>query len=182
MADEENERKAALIKLVIAAFENVERGNGVSLHEADVIDRTGYDIKDAKNRVAARRLDTDRHWHQVPDKDIEDYSNILSYLDAEGLRYYAPAYMIWALKHFKTSGSLSSASIVYTFNPYLNTGRDKKQLQRFSLFTPDQKTAICRFLRFMSEHSDGFADEYQASQAVTGYWGQFCNEERDKSG
>ena len=178
MADEENERKAALIELITAAFQNVERGSGVSLHEADVIDRTGYDNKNAKNRVAARRLDADRRWQDVPDKDIEDYYNVLSFLDAEGLRYYAPAYMVWALKHHKTSGSMSTDSIIYTFNPYLNTTHSKWQSERFSAFTPVQKNAICCFLQFMSEDSDGFADEYQASQALTGYWNQFCTAEQ----
>jgi hypothetical protein len=178
MADEENERKAALIRLITAAFQNVVRGNGISLHEADVIDCAGYDNKDAKNRVAARRLDTDRRWQDVPDKDIEDYYNILSFLDAEGLRYYVPAYMVWALKHLKTSGSMSSDSIIYTFVPYLNTGHYERQLERFAIFTTEQNKAICGFLRFMSEHSDGFADEYQASQALTGYWNQFCDAEQ----
>jgi len=177
MADEENECKAALIELITAAFQNVERGNGVSLHEADVIDRTGYDNKNAKNRAAARRLDTDRRWQDVPDKDVEDYYNILSFLDAEGLRYYAPIYMVWALKHFKTSGSLSFDSIIYTFNPYLSTGHYEWQMERFSIFTAEQKMAIGGFLRFMSEDSNGFADEYQASQALTGYWEQFCDAE-----
>ena len=142
MADKENERKTTLIQLITAAFQNVVRGNGISLHEADVIDRTGYDNKNAKNRVAARRLDTDRRWQDVPDKDIENYYNILSFLDAEGLRYYAPAYMVWALKHFKTSGSMSSDSIIYTFNPYLNTGHYERQLERFLIFTAEQKTAM----------------------------------------
>lgn len=177
MADEENERKVTLMKLIEAAFQNVVRGSGVSLHEADVIDRTGYDNKNAKNRAAARRLDTERHWQDVPDKDIEDYSNILSFLDAEGLRYYAPAYMIWALKHFKTSGSMSSDSIIYTFNPYLDTGHYEKQIELFAVFTAGQKKAICHFLRFMSEDGNEFADEYQASQALTGYWDQFCDAE-----
>ncbi len=177
MTDEENERKAALIELITTAFQNVVRGGGVSLHEADVIDRTGYDNKNAKNRVAARRLDTDRRWQDVPDKDIEDCYNILSFLDTEGLRYYAPAYMVWALKHFKTSGSMSSDSIIYTFNPYLNTGHYEWEMERFAVFSAEQKTAICGFLRFMSEDSDEFADEYQASQALTGYWDQFCDAE-----
>ncbi len=182
MADEENERKAALIKLITAAFQDVKRGSGVSLHEADVIDRTGYDNKNAKNRMAARRLDTDRRWQDVPDQDIEDYYNILSFLDLEGLRYYAPAYMVWALKYCKTSGSLSSNNIIYTFDPYLNTTHSKWQMERFSLFSAAQKSAICRFLRFMSKDSDGFADEYQASQALNGYWRQFCDVDRDESG
>ena len=177
MSDPER-RHLDLVEQIASAFQNVKRGNGVSLHEADVIDRTGYDDKNAKNRVKARQLDTDRRWQDVPEKDIEDYYNILSFLDAEGLHYYAPAYMTWALKHYKTSGSMSSDSIIYTFDPYLNTGQHKEQLKRFALFTPDQKNAICRFLRFMGKHSDGFADDYQASRILTGYWEQFCDAKR----
>ena len=174
MADEENERKANLIKLITAAFQNVERGNGVSLHEADVIDRTGYDNKDAKNRVAARQLDTDRCWQDVPNKDIEDYYNILSYLDAEGLRYYAPAYMVWALKHFKTSGSLSSDSIIYQFDVMPNSRRHEWQMSRLEGLTREQCAAICGFLRFMVDYGDGFADEDSALRALESHWKQFC--------
>lgn len=50
-------------------------------------------------------------------------------------------------------------------------------MERFSIFTAEQKMAIGGFLRFMSEDSNGFADEYQASQALTGYWEQFCDAE-----
>lgn len=168
MADEESERKAALIELITAAFQNVERGDGVSLHEADVLDDYGSDEECA----AARLLDTEERWQEVPESKINRRYSRLSFLDAEGFRFYSPVYMLWALKHRKTR---DSNVVVYAFDPMLNTDLQEHKHQKFALFTAEQNKSICGFLRFFSMYAEEIFDREHAAQVLTGYWDQFCN-------
>ncbi len=170
MADEENERKTALMKSITAAFLDVERGSGVSLHEADVIDDYGSN----EERAAARLLDPEERWQDVPEIEIARHHSRISFLDAEGFCYYAPAYMLWALKYHKTPGSASDF-VFHAFNPRPNTDLHKYKMDRFALFTMKQSQAICGFFQFIKEYGEDSFDKDDATEALTGYWGQFCN-------
>jgi len=88
--------KLALIMEIQRAFRNVERGNGVTLHETEAIDFYGSD----EERRNARAKDTDRNWQEVDDRWIEEFGGVggLSFLDEEGFRYYLPAYMTYWLR------------------------------------------------------------------------------------
>ena len=55
-----------LIDEITSAFQDVRRGNGVTLHEATVIDSYGS----MEERAKARKKDTERRWQDVPDRDI----------------------------------------------------------------------------------------------------------------
>ena len=173
MADEENERKVALIELITDAFQDVKRGNGVSLHEADVIDDYGSE----EERAAARLLDTDRCWQDVPEAEVARHHSRISFLDAEGFCYYAPVYMLWSLKYHKTPAS-EYDFVLYAFDPHLNTNLHEYKMEHFSLFTEEQNKAVCCFLQFMSVHGEDDFDREDAAKALTGYWGQFCDAEQ----
>jgi hypothetical protein len=80
---------AEVIDVIRAAFAGVSREDGVSLHEAEVIDCYGG----VEERAQARKLDKDQAWEQIPAADIEEFSNILSFMDPKGFRYIAP-YML----------------------------------------------------------------------------------------
>jgi hypothetical protein len=75
--------KHEVIAAIRAAFDGVERADGVTLHEARAIDC--YWI--AEERAAARLLDTDRIWEQVPREHVERCPSALSFLDPVGFRY-----------------------------------------------------------------------------------------------
>lgn len=47
--------------------------------------------------------------------------------------------------------------------------------KRFKLFSKDQAKVICRFLRFMMEHTDGEADDEKARKALALHWDEFCD-------
>ncbi len=70
---------------------------------------------------------------------------------------------------------MSSDSIIYQFDVMANHDLHTWQMSRFENLTPEQRTAVCRFLRFMADYGDGFADEDAALRALEGHWGQFCN-------
>ena len=102
MSDRVQSREEA-IRRIVSEFSKVFREGGVSLHEAQVIDDYGSDSQ----RRKARARDTEKHWTDVPEKDIEDHYSVLSFLDPIGYRYYLPAYIVWDLRHHEHSQSLS---------------------------------------------------------------------------
>lgn len=153
------------------AFKDVKRGDGVTLHEADVIDNYGS----AKERKAARKLDSEDGWQSVPSKDIEKYYWILSFLDPTGYRYYLPAYMVWTLKNYETNDSIDSAcSTVYSLNIDATNKAELRQyhLERFERFNQSQSRAIARFLEQMA--NCGFAGDHKSARsALKDYWQKF---------
>lgn len=162
------QRRANLITQIRQAFFDVDREEGVSLHEADVIDDHGS----AQQQEVARKLDSDRVWWDVPEADIERYHWILSFLDPVGFRYYLPAYMTWTLKYYDQSNSLSANYTIYTLR-YTNKLREHA-MSRYSFLNQEQSVATYMFLRFIIEVAADYTDVVVARQAVDQYWGQFC--------
>jgi hypothetical protein len=157
-----------IIAAIEAAFDGVPRGRGVTLHEAEVIDAYGSDAQ----RRKARKHDSERRWQDVPDEQIEEHYSILCFLDAEGFRYYIPAYMIWSLRNYRTSQSASSDWTIYAFSH-----NAAKQDARVSLLNLHQRGAICRFLRYFAESDEEMADSYMAELALLRFgWDQYCVE------
>jgi hypothetical protein len=169
MCEDAKAQRESIIDEIGRAFGRVSRGDGVTLHEAVVIDNYGSE----EERIAARALDLDLCWQDVPDHLIENHQETLCFVDPKGFCYYLPAYMVWALRHFETSESVSVSHPIYS----LNLSRDNRlqgwDLERFRVFDADQAKAICGFLRFMALQDD-FADADQARAALEGYWGKFC--------
>ncbi len=91
------ERWAAVIAQINAAFDGVSRGDGITLHEAMAIDN----CKSTEDQCAARRLDVERRWQGVSDNDIFESGPPLSFLDQKAFRYYIPALMILGLRHWE---------------------------------------------------------------------------------
>ena len=156
-----------IITEITRAFANVRRGD-VTLHEARVIDSCGSD----KKRRAARSLDTESRWEDVPAAIIEAHPMILSYLCPESFRYYIAAYMVWSLRHYGSSCSDSLDFTIYALTPDTNKLQDKWKLERFSIFSPAQARATQRFLRFMIVEGDSYTDTYQAELALNVYWNE----------
>jgi hypothetical protein len=156
----------AIVREIVGAFDGVRRGDGISLHEAQVIEDHGSD----NERVRARTLDAAERWQDVPGADIEAAYDILSFLDAAGFRYYLPAYMVWSLENFETSESRSVDHTIYSLALHEEPRLRQWQLGRFSVFDPRQAKAIARFLAFMAERSGGLADAAAAAAALADHW------------
>lgn len=156
-----------IIAEITAAFSDVRRG-AITLHEADVLDGCGSESQ----RRTARALDLERRWQDVPDSDIESHPFALSFLCPESFRYYIAAYMVWSLRHYRTSSSLSSDFTIYALTPNTNKPTDKWQLSRLKMFSHRQACAIRRYLEFMVEHGDDFADDTQAKLALVAFWNE----------
>lgn len=156
-----------LIDEISRAFDGVTREGGISLREAEVID----DLGDDDERIAARLLDTEKRWQDVPARDIEYYFQSLTFLDAIGFRYYIPAFMIWTLREGRTSDSATTEFTIYDLCPGIHSERlQPSMIRQYGLLTEDQNAIVCRYLRFMVNHE---GDE-DAKLALESYWGQFC--------
>jgi len=161
--DEDTDR-SNVIAQITKAFSKVSREGGVSLHEADVLDAYGSDEECA----AARAIDTDTKWQEVPESDIEENYSILSFLDPIGFRYYIPAYMVWSLRHWERADSNSVFSTVDHLTLVDRLDLREYHLARFRVFSPDQRSAVQSFLRHMATYSEEYSED--ASKALASYW------------
>lgn len=162
------ELRDAVLREIEIAFDGVSREGGVSLHEADVIDNHGTPAE----RDAARALDTETRWQDVPLGDIRKYYWILSFLDPIGYRYYLPAYMTWSLQNLASPRDTTSIdATIFSLTRADDEKYEEWELDRFKLFTPEQAKAIVAFLRYMEAHAGGgYADD--ATEALNAYWAQ----------
>lgn len=163
------ERETRLLEAIRAAFAGVRRG-AITIHEAEVIDSYGG----ATEREAARELDTEDTWEGVPNEVIPECQDALRHLDPESWRFYLPAYMTWAVKHFRHNQSIVSDFTIYACALSDDDEVRARQLERFKALSEEQAGAVCRFLRFMAANGD-FADDVVAEQALEQYRGRFCS-------
>ena len=157
--------KHEVIAAIRAAFDGVERG-AVTLHEADVMDSYGS----AEERAAARLLDTDRVWEQVPAEDVERFASALSFLDAEGFRYYIPAYMVWTLDNDSTGDSSAFSTLCHLERL---DEREATFVKRLQLLDDGQRRAVALFLLYFTP--DRYAGD-DARKALHRFWDKYLPE------
>lgn len=155
------QRKIALIEEITAAFNGVSREDGVSLHEATVID----DYGSLEERAAARTQDTEEKWQDVPENDIRFTDAVLSFLDPKGFHYYIPAYVVWYLRNIDNEDpdywSNTFDSVIFHLAAGFHGKVDDYYLSRFELLTPEQAKAIAHFLVFEAEREEAAQIEYK---------------------
>jgi Family of unknown function (DUF6714) len=171
MGDEAKQMAEGIIGEIRRAFCDVSRDEGVTLHEALVIDTYGSD----SDRSAARELDTDRRWEDVPDQLIEENDSVLCFVDPKGFRYYLPAYMVWSLRNYETSEGFSHNHPIFSLSLSQSGSMRQWDLERFEVFNDEQARAICKFLRFMAQQDQDIVCVDKALEALDAYWGKFCD-------
>jgi len=163
-----DELRVSLIAEITTAFEDVLRGDGVSLHETNILD----DYGDAEARREAREWDTDTHWWELTDEDLYDNHVYLSYLDGESLRYYLPAYMISCLNDTERFSKI----VYFLFICDKGSNLEAWMRQKWEGITEEQGHVTCLFLRFMANHVNNKRDVKYAETALRDHWGQFCQD------
>ena len=154
-------RKAALIEEITAAFDGVSREGGVSMLEARVIDDCGND----EARAAARALDTETRWQDVPDEKIGGGNGheALSFLDSIGFHYYLPAYLLWHLRYINDGeafvNSNTFGSVEFTLAASYRKGEiEDYYREKFEMLSPLQGRAVAHFLELEAEDRDIFIE------------------------
>jgi hypothetical protein len=161
--------KQAVIQMIEAAFDGVPRPEEITLHVAEARDLYDYD-NDAQHRAKDRHID---RWQDVPDEHLHDCTTALSYLEADGMRYYLPAYMTWYLRHFGTN-RVNLDSVLYALGPPDDPSHPPlHEGERYRLFTPEQWRACAAFVRYCAEDETQWTDVDYATGAYLDYWHAF---------
>lgn len=161
-----DERRRQLLARIDQAFAGVTLGDGVSLHESQVIDNYGT----AKERRAARQPDEQIDWRRLVDHpDLTVYFGIgysgLCFLDAAGVRFHLPACLHRAVRDFGQDGIGDMFESMY----YLLTKPDGYNRGRLAVLSGEQRACVHDCLLYFREASE--TDEEELLQAID-YWGQ----------
>src|SRR5215204_4680210 len=146
-------RRDALIAEITAAFDGVSREDGMTLHEAEAMD----DWKSSAEQRAARRLDLESRWQDVPDDDIFACCSALSFLNEKGFRYYIPAFMVYGLRHWGDdwNGILNSCEyhLLHDYPKSLRKSEPAAIAGKYQ-FTDAQSKAVARLLRLLIDFDE----------------------------
>ena len=150
-----------------AAFAGVELGGGISLRQAQVIDRYGEGVSD-REFEALPKAEVTNDWSRVPFEELE--RDCVAHLDAEGLRYYLPALMLSVLNHYD-AGSMRVIGTISSLD-----ARDSYNQQRFALLSEPQRRAIASFLSALPDLLDLWVEHSKVvSRSLEAYWHQFAS-------
>ena len=130
-------RAAEIVKREICvAFADVRLGEGIGLREAAAIERGATEWE----RAGQRKLDEQQDWQNIPRETLVRLGYGLGYLDAEGLRFHLPAYVLAAM-----------ACDAIPLTDYLLGWPDPQN--RFDILKPDQRKAIGAYLELVADES-----------------------------
>lgn len=146
--------------LIEAAFRDIRLGSGVSLHQTEVLDEYGGEAEQA----AARARDELDDWRKVAvDPELKAVHGIggPSFMDAEGLRFYLPAYMTLALEE---PGTDAIESVLFQLTHLSDYSR-----VRLAILNAAQREAVLAFLLWLRA-TDGGYWEPLLTKAIDEYW------------
>jgi hypothetical protein len=125
-----------LIELVRQAFAGVELGDGIGLLESDGID----DYADEATLAALRASDEKHDWQKIPNSRLIQCSAAPSFLDAKGMRFHVPAFLV---------ADLSGDEYIDIIERLVDDSYSASDF--VDLLTPAQRQAIIECIRFYGE-------------------------------
>ena len=129
-----------LLHQIEAAFDGIELGRGVSLHQA----RAADDYASAADVEAARALDSESRWQDITDEKLNRLADTLPLMDAEGFRFHIPRFMIFALLNEGARSWARDTAIYWTDTA-------ERPGEHLSLLSEDQRRAVEAFAEFFAE-------------------------------
>ena len=135
--------------------------------------------KTLEEQSAARRIDTEQRWQDVPDDAIVACESALSFLDSKGFRYYLPAFMVCGLRNWEND----AGRVVDTCEYHLlhESQKSLRQSEPASIaakyaFNDAQCKAIAHFLRFMVGDDDEHTTQPATTLQAVVKWENFVGE------
>jgi hypothetical protein len=115
---------------------------------------------------------SDARWQDIPDAEIEECDVVLAHMQAPEFQYYLPAYMTFAVRHFRVpiwKSDILGMTVSALYPSTRDAGLRHYRLAQFSLFSRAQREAIVQFLRFVAENAD-FVRRPDAQKALERHW------------
>ncbi len=153
--------------LIITAFNDVQREDGISLHEADLIYKINdrfFSYNSSRDRqllAEAKVKDVETHWQEISAPTLEKFcsSTISFHLDQKGWKYYLPAYLLWSVNQYIYNhwpeiyfiDVVDSFLLTDTYYPLNYEIEDFEFFSRdeyLAILSSEQLSAICQFLDF----------------------------------
>jgi hypothetical protein len=159
--DEEVSEVKTLISEICEAFDGTTLADGTTIHEADL---EGAYSEDSV-RLEARGKDSETNWQSVSDRKLERFHSALSFFDVRGWKFYIPAYMIWSLRNWRTTDSLTADSVIWGFEL-----RNEYRLPRFESLSERQSKVVLAFL----QHFCKYSWDPDAEKSINSYWKTFA--------
>ena len=150
----ENEHR--VLKLIRAAFAQVQLGDGVGLRQGQGLDN----YADDKTLVTYRSQDEKGDWSAIPAEDLDQCYSSLSFFDPEGMRFHLPAYLVADL-----AGTLRTADVLFHL-----THLTDYAMSRFDNLSDTQREAVREYLLLrLSECNNEFVRP-MIETALRDYW------------
>jgi hypothetical protein len=127
---------------ILEAFAGVRLGGGVSLVEAEAIDGY-YERMSLAEAHRLRQFEITDDWSALTPSDLD--SENLAHLDAEGLRYYLPAFMLRLLDDYQP-GEMWCIGTIASLDQ-----RRPYPLDFMEMLTDAQRTAIAAYVEALPE-------------------------------
>jgi len=156
------EKTIELTELIKQSFKNVTLGEGVSWHEAGIIDDNGT-LEERKN---ARSRDEKNDWTKIPLSLLENlkYQSVLPFLDTKGLKFYLPILMNYSITNYTKCDSLIINCLIYTLI-------DKERANELkAVLNQEQKMCVIHFLKFCLGIGDDYFDITNVEKSLENYW------------
>jgi len=144
-----------LKNLISDAFRGVQLGSGIGLWEGEAIDDYKSDGEQTIERLKDEKLD----WSRIPADALYRCDASLCYMDAEGVRFHLPAFMVAEI-----DGKTNSGPVFHL------TSLDDYALAKFELLTEQQRFAVIAFLRWCLESRDYEYCYKNIGRALNEYW------------
>jgi hypothetical protein len=150
-----------IANVITDAFCDIQLEGGTTIHEADL---EGC-YSDDRVLLEARQRDPENQWQDIPDWKLERF-HPHNFFDLKGWQFHVPAYMIWTLRHWRTSDSITIDWTIGTFFPTSGA----LHLLRYSMLSFQQASSVYDFLNFFCIYSN----EPEPREAIEAYWHRFA--------
>ncbi len=172
MPTEDRDTRSDVEAAIRVAFAGVRLGQGISLRQAAVIDDWGSGATDAEFRALPTEEVTD-DWSAVPDDEID--TDNLAHMDAEGLRYYLPAFLLRLLRQYGDGAEIWTIGTIRALDQ-----RDPHPLGFFELLTSKQRIALARYVRALPGLVELDAeDAFRIGRADRDIWARYLDDAAD---
>jgi hypothetical protein len=113
------------------------------------------------------------HWRDLPFDTVFQLRDSLPFLSPEAFRFYLPAYMITAIRHYEDADTLPEYVVYQLASPADNTTEKHWFLQNAIGLTIEQRRAVVSFLEYMEKKHGADFPNGEPQRALR-YWTKFA--------